>query len=95
MDQEKAEGRSPINEFLGRKTDDSISSDEILSAPPAASAANNLMVLVAGGPGAWTALLRSVGGIQNEFVTVKINLPSNWDQLVRKYKTFTPHYVKY
>jgi hypothetical protein len=87
--------RSPIDEFLGRKTDDTVSSDEILSAPPAASATDSLMVLVAGGPGAWTALLRSVGGIENEFVTVKINLPADWDKLVRKYKTVAPNYVKY
>jgi hypothetical protein len=86
---------SPIGEYLGRKTDNNTPTDEILSAPPAASAADSLMVMVAGGPGAWTALLRSVGGIENEFVTVKINLPRNWDQLVRKYKNIVPTYVKY
>jgi len=86
---------SPMSEYLGRKTDNEISSDEILAAPPAASNTDSLMVMVAGGPGAWTALLRSVGGIENEFVTVKINLPSNWDQLVRKYKNIVPTYVKY
>ncbi|MEJ2108586.1 MAG: hypothetical protein P8Z37_01490 [Acidobacteriota bacterium] len=86
---------SPIGEYLGRKTDDEISSDEILSSPPSAAAADSLMVLVAGGPGAWTALLRSVGGIKNEFVTVEIKLPQNWDQLVRKYKNVKPVYEKY
>jgi len=81
---------SPIDEFLGRDQD-----EDILSKPPAAVNTDSLMILVAGGPGAWTALLRSVGGIENEFVTVKINLPSNWDQLVKKYSNVVPTYVKY
>jgi hypothetical protein len=53
------------------------------------------MILVAGGPGAWMAALRSVGGIQNDFVTKKIELPRNWDKLVAKYKDVVPAYVPY
>ena len=53
------------------------------------------MIIVAGGPGAWTGLLRSVGGIENEFVTVKINLPKNWDKLVKKYSNIVPNYARY
>ena len=40
-------------------------------------------------------MLRSVGGIKNDFVTKKIDLPSNWDELVNKYKNVVPHYVRY
>jgi hypothetical protein len=81
---------SPIDEFLGRDQN-----QDILSKPPRALNTDSLMILVAGGPGAWTALLRSVGGIENEFVTVKINLPGNWDQLVKKYSNVVPRYVDY
>ena len=53
------------------------------------------MILVAGGPGAWMGMLRSVGGIENDFVTTKIELPRNWDTLVRKYKNIVPVYTAY
>jgi len=68
---------------------------EVLSAPPRALNTEELMVLVAGGPGAWMAALRSVGGIQNSFVTKKIELPGNWDELVKKYRNIVPVYVEY
>jgi hypothetical protein len=55
----------------------------------------NLMVLVAGGPGAWMGVLRSVGGFENALVTKKIELPKNWDKLVAKYKDIVPNYEKY
>jgi hypothetical protein len=51
--------------------------------------------VVAGGPGAWMGMLRSVGGIENGFVTKKIELPRNWDKLVEKYKNVVPVYKKY
>lgn len=70
-------------------------SEDILSKPPAAVDTDSLQIIVAGGPGAWTALLKSVGGIKNEFVTKKINLPANWDKLVKKYKNIVPNYVRY
>jgi hypothetical protein len=55
----------------------------------------NLMVLVAGGPGAWMGVLRSVGGFENALVTKKIELPKNWANLVAKYKNVVPKYEKY
>lgn len=67
---------------------------DVLSRPPAA-AADGLMILVAGGPGAWMGMLRSVGGIENSFVTKKINLPRNWNRLVEKYKDVVPVYKRY
>ncbi len=68
---------------------------DVLSQPPRAVDPSSLMVLVAGGPGAWMAVLRSVGGIQNDFVTKKIELPRNWNKLVEKYKDMVPTYVPY
>jgi hypothetical protein len=52
---------------------------------------------VAGGPGAFSAHLRSAGGsiMGNAFVTKKIELPKNWDSLVRKYKGVVPTYFRY
>jgi len=86
---------SPIGAYLGKDGEEEADSGDILSQPPDAVDTDSLMILVAGGPGAWTALLRSVGGIENEFVTVKINLPADWDNLVRKYRNIIPTYVKY
>lgn len=56
---------------------------------------DNLMILVAGGPGSFMALLRSVGGFENALVSKKIELPKNWDKLVAKYKGIVPKYEKY
>lgn len=55
----------------------------------------NLMIMVAGGPGAWMGVLRSVGGFENALVTKKIELPKNWDKLVAKYRNVVPNYEKY
>ncbi len=68
---------------------------DVLSGPPQAVNTDSLMVLVAGGPGAWMGMLRSVGGIENDFVTTKIELPRNWDALVTKYKNIVPVYTEY
>jgi hypothetical protein len=70
-------------------------SGDVLSQPPQAIDPSGLMILVAGGPGAWMAVLRSVGGIENDFVTKKIELPRNWDKLVAKYKGIVPTYAPY
>ena len=86
---ENAPGRTPL-----RKQQDADAS-QVLSAPPRAFNTNELMILVAGGPGAWMATLRSVGGIQNSFVTKKIELPRNWDELVKKYRNIVPVYAEY
>jgi hypothetical protein len=62
---------------------------------PVKPSLDDLMILVAGGPGAWIGLLRSAGGWENSFVTRKIELPRNWDKLVAKYKDVIPTYVSY
>ena len=82
------------SEAPARKSQDANAS-EVLSAPPRAFNTEELMILVAGGPGAWMAALRSVGGIQNSFVTKKIELPRNWDELVKKYRNVVPVYTEY
>jgi len=58
---------------------------------------DSLMILVAGGPGSFIALLRSAGPgfFENELVTKKIELPKNWEKLVAKYKDIMPNYEKY
>jgi hypothetical protein len=67
---------------------------DVLSQPPAADS-GGLLIVVAGGPGAWMGMLRSVGGIENGFVIKKIELPRNWDKLVAKYKNVVPTYKAY
>jgi hypothetical protein len=58
---------------------------------------SSLMILVAGGPGSFIALLRSAGPgfFENALVTKKIELPENWDKLVAKYKNIKPNYESY
>ena len=58
---------------------------------------DDLMVVVAGGPGAFSAHLRSAGGsmMGSGFVTKKIELPKNWDKLVAKYRGIAPNYFRY
>jgi hypothetical protein len=67
------------------------------TASPTKMDTDNLMILVAGGPGSFIGLLRSVGPgfFENAMVTKTIKLPKNWDKLVAKYKTFVPNYEKY
>ena len=77
------------------RTQKDANASEVLSAPPRAYNTGELMVIVAGGPGAWMAALRSVGGIQNSFVTKKIELPRNWEELVKKYRNIVPIYTEY
>ena len=57
----------------------------------------NLMILVAGGPGSFIGLLKSVGPgfFNNSLVTKKIELPKNWDRLVAKYSNLKPIYERY
>jgi hypothetical protein len=50
-------------------------------------------IIVAGGPGpCWMGLLKAFGG---KGVTQKIELPANWDKLVKKYKDIIPTYARY
>jgi hypothetical protein len=86
---------SPIDAFLGREDKDKAEEGDVRSQPSATVDRDTLLVVVAGGPGAWTGLLRSVGGIKNDFVTKKITLPREWDKLVKKYKNIVPTYVSY
>ena len=56
----------------------------------------DFMLIVAGGPGAWHVKLQGAAGFfNNTFVSKKITLPKNWDELVAKYKTMVPNYVSY
>ena len=55
-----------------------------------------IRILVAGGPGG-TGIAMASGGESwvKEWVTEKIELPSSWDTLVRKYKNIIPTYMSY
>jgi len=60
----------------------------------------SLIIVVAGGPGVFNGVLTTAGGgamsgFGNDFVTMKIELPANWDKLVAKYKNIVPTYAKY
>jgi len=56
-----------------------------------------IRVVVAGGPGNTMALFYGgfQGGEDHDFVTVKIDLPPNWDKLVEKYRNLVPVYEEY
>ena len=56
---------------------------------------DDFMLIVTGGPGVWHGLLQSAGGFKNSFVSKRITLPKNWDQLVARYRTMVPNYVLY
>jgi len=67
------------------------------AATPRKMDTENLIILVAGGPGSFIGLLRSVGPgfFNNALVTKKIELPKNWDKLVAKYSNLKPVYERY
>jgi hypothetical protein len=56
-----------------------------------------LMIVVAGGAGTWYGVFKSTGGgiLGNDFVSKKIELPKNWNELTAKYKNLVPAYVRY
>jgi len=56
-----------------------------------------LMIVVAGGAGTWFGVFKSTGGgiLGNDFVSKKIELPKNWNELTAKYKNLVPTYVRY
>lgn len=61
---------------------------------------DSMIIVVAGGPGAFMGVLtsaggRGMGGFGNDFVTKKIQLPENWGKLVAKYKNIVPTYARY
>jgi hypothetical protein len=54
-----------------------------------------LRILVAGGPGAFIAHAMGGGPTPGKAEIGKIELPSNWDRLVKKYKNIVPNFVRY
>jgi hypothetical protein len=56
---------------------------------------NHIKILVAGGPGAFMGLVSSAALGGTSWVTKKIELPSNWNKLVAKYKNVVPNYERY
>jgi hypothetical protein len=55
--------------------------------------ARGIQIIVAGGPGpCWMGLLKSFGG---KGVTQKVELPANWDKLIKKYTDIVPTYARY
>ena len=91
--------KQKVKEYLaahGTPTRSSVAGVPSASSPPKIDT-DSLMILVAGGPGSFIALLRSAGPgfFENALVTTKIELPKNWDKLVAKYKDLKPHYERY
>jgi hypothetical protein len=54
-----------------------------------------IRIIVAGGPGAFIAHTVGGGATPGKKQTQKIELPKNWDKLVKKYKNVVPTYAKY
>jgi hypothetical protein len=54
-----------------------------------------IRIIVAGGPGAFIAHAVGGGATPGMKQTQKIELPKNWDNLVKKYKNIVPTYAKY
>jgi hypothetical protein len=54
-----------------------------------------IRIIVAGGPGAFIAHAVGGGATPGMKQTQKIELPKNWDKLVKKYSTVVPTYAKY
>ena len=78
--------KQKVREYLAAHATSSRSSVAGLSnaaSPRKVDLDSSLMILVAGGPGSFIALLRSAGPgfFENALVTKKIELPKNWDNL--------------
>jgi hypothetical protein len=50
-----------------------------------------VQIYVFGGMGSWLGIASGGGSISTE----KVELPANWDKLVKKYKDIVPNYVRY
>ena len=92
--------KQKVKEYLaahGTPSSSSVAGLSTAASPPKMDLDKSLMILVAGGPGSFIALLRSAGPgfFENALVTKKIELPKNWDKLVAKYKNLKPNYEKY
>jgi hypothetical protein len=58
---------------------------------PLLRSADALRVVVVGGPGTFMGLAYGAGG----WVTKRIHLPANWEDVVRKYRGYVPQHVRY
>jgi hypothetical protein len=56
---------------------------------------NMIQIIVASGQGAFLGMHLGGGLFPARKVTMKIDLPVNWDKLVQKYKNIVPTYVRY
>jgi len=54
-----------------------------------------IRILVAGGPGAFMGLLGGSWFPKADWITRKVEIPADWDNLVRKYKDLVPTYIRY
>ena len=54
-----------------------------------------IRVIVAGGPGNFMGLVQGGMAEGMDWVTKKLELPANWDKLVKKYKDIVPTYARY
>jgi len=54
-----------------------------------------IRIIVAGGPGNFLGLFQGVWLEGMDWVTKKVELPGNWDKLVKKYRDIVPTYASY
>ncbi len=56
-----------------------------------------LMIVVAGGPGSWYGVFKGFRGghMGYDYISKKIVLPKNWNELAAKYKNLIPTYERY
>jgi hypothetical protein len=63
---------------------------------PIISDPDMIRILVAGGSGVFISLYAAAGAVGGtDWITKIINLPPNWDALVKKYKDIVPNYLQY
>jgi len=55
----------------------------------------SIQIIVAGGPGAFIGIHTPARFYPSEKVAQKISLPTNWSELVKKYKDIVPSYIRY
>ncbi|MDR0310491.1 MAG: hypothetical protein LBJ21_02780 [Acidobacteriota bacterium] len=84
-----------VKDFIIKQNSGLTASGIVDSSPSRRLQDEDFILIVAGGPGVWHGLLQSAGGFKNSFVSKKITLPKNWDQMVAKYKNMVPNYVRY
>jgi hypothetical protein len=56
---------------------------------------DNIMIIVAGGPGNFMGLFEWAGFKEVKFITQKLKLPAKWNELVEKYQGLKPTYARY